>query len=131
MAYDSFTAHHEEQLSSSTAEGSTPLLCTEPVEAASPAVPETSAIISKSGDLRFFSENDTEFLDPRDTKKKQTMQMNETEFQANNDFTSNRVEEHSKKDITKKKKKKKKRTVKATKASGTSNDAFDPDILQA
>lgn len=57
--------------------------------------------------------------------------MNETKFQANNDFTSNCAEEQSKKDITRKKKKKKKRTVNAARASGTSNDAFDPDILQA
>ncbi|XP_048346095.1 jouberin isoform X2 [Sphaerodactylus townsendi] len=122
--------HHEEQLSSRTAEGSTPLQCTEPVEAASPAMPETSAIISKSGDLRFVSENDTESLAPQDPKKtkKQTIQMNEAEFRADYGFTSNSIEEQSKKNITKKKKK---RAGQATRESGTSEDAFDPDVLQA
>uniref|UniRef100_A0ACB8GBZ6 Uncharacterized protein n=1 Tax=Sphaerodactylus townsendi TaxID=933632 RepID=A0ACB8GBZ6_9SAUR len=37
--------HHEEQLSSRTAEGSTPLQCTEPVEAASPAMPEAYQLV--------------------------------------------------------------------------------------
>ncbi|XP_077208099.1 jouberin [Paroedura picta] len=121
-------SHHEEQPSSEIAEDSTPLLCNEPVEAASLVMPETSAIISMSGDPQFVSENDPESLNPQDTKKKtkkQTIQMNKTEFQANNDCTSNRVEEQTKRDTTKKKK----RTVKATSASGTSDDAFDPDIL--
>lgn len=42
MTCDSFAAQYEEQLSSGIAEDSTPLLCAEPVEAASPAMPEVS-----------------------------------------------------------------------------------------
>ncbi|XP_053144451.1 jouberin isoform X2 [Hemicordylus capensis] len=128
---------YKEQLPSGLVEDSTPLLPTDPAEAAaSPVISEMSAVISKSGDQRFISENDTEIdslaiqATKRKTKKK-CIQTNEIEYQADvivlDGFPSNGVVDEPRKDMTKKKKK---RVVKIPSASGTSNDAFEPDSLK-
>ncbi|XP_053237957.1 jouberin isoform X1 [Podarcis raffonei] len=127
---------YEEQLSSGLAEDSTPLLFSELGESASPAMPGMSAYFNKSGDQRFISENDTDYLatqsGKRKTKKKgiQMEQAEATECKANatDNFPSNDVEDEPKKSMVKKRKK---RAVKTASSSGTSNDAFQLDSPKA
>ncbi|XP_042329923.1 jouberin [Sceloporus undulatus] len=118
---------YEEQLSPGVAEDSTPLLSSELAAGASPAVPEISAVINKSGDQRFISENDTDYLATQGAKrktKKKAIQMEEKEYKACDNFPSNAVEDGNKKNMMVKKKK---RSAKTTNGSGTSNEAFQLD----
>ncbi|XP_008112735.2 jouberin isoform X1 [Anolis carolinensis] len=122
---------YEEQPSPGLAGDSTPLLFSELAEGTSPAVPEMSAVISQSGDQRFISENDTDYLTrqgARKKTKKKAIHMEEKEYKANvithDDFPSNDVEDELKKNLMVKRKK---RHVKTTNGSGTSNDAFQLD----
>ncbi|XP_061479908.1 jouberin isoform X2 [Rhineura floridana] len=129
---------YEEQLSSGLAEDSIPLVSSELTEAASPAMPGMSAVITKSGDQRLISENDTYNLATQGTKKKikkidlQTEQTEAKECKANiitlDSFPSNGVEDEPKKSMMKRRKK---RAVKTTSSSGTSNDAFQLDSPKA
>ncbi|KAJ7341958.1 hypothetical protein JRQ81_008029 [Phrynocephalus forsythii] len=122
---------YEKQSSPGLAEDSTPLLPSELAEVASPAMPEMSAIISKSEDQRFISEKDTDYLTTQGTKrktKKKGVQAEEKEYKANlitlDNFPSNGAEDNPKKNLVMTKKK---RSVKTTNASGTSNEAFQLD----
>ncbi|KAH0622319.1 hypothetical protein JD844_024512 [Phrynosoma platyrhinos] len=118
---------YEEQLSLGLAEDSTPFLSSELAGGASPAVPEMSAVINKSGDQRFISENDTDYLATQGAKrktKKKAIQMEEKEYKACDNFPSNAVEDETKKNMMVKKKK---RSAKTTNESGISNDAFQLD----
>ncbi|XP_062980710.1 jouberin isoform X2 [Elgaria multicarinata webbii] len=121
---------YEEQLSPRLADDSAPLISSDLAEAASPTMLGMSAVISKSGDQKFITENDIDNVATQGTKRKtqkKGIQMDEKEYKADvitlDNFPSNNVEDEPKKIMMMKKRKK--RAVKT--ASGTSNDAFQLD----
>ncbi|KAM6467128.1 jouberin isoform 2-T3 [Liasis olivaceus] len=115
---------YEQQQSKGLAEEST-LLSSEFVKVTSPAVPEMLADISKLGDQRFISVNDTDYLAAQITcgQTKKGMDTEEKEYKANDSIPFNGVEDEPKKN----KKKRKKGIVKTTSRNGTSDDGFQLD----
>ncbi|XP_025021966.1 jouberin-like isoform X2 [Python bivittatus] len=115
---------YEQQQSKGLAEEST-LPSSEFVKVTSPAVPEMLADISKLGDQRFISLNDTDYLAAQITcgQTKKGMDTEEKEYKANDSIPFNGVEDEPKKN----RKKRKKGIVKTTSRNGTSDDGFQLD----
>ncbi|XP_063165762.1 jouberin [Candoia aspera] len=115
---------YEQQQSKGLTEEST-LPSSEFVKVTSPAVPEILADISKLGDQRFISVNDTDYLAAQITcgQTKKGMDEEEKEYKANHSIPFNGVEDEPKKN----RKKRKKGIAKATCRSGTSDDGFQLD----
>nr|XP_042704118.1 jouberin isoform X4 [Chrysemys picta bellii] len=129
---------YEKEQSSELVPDSTPLLHSEQTEAEVryPAPHGMSAVITKSGDLKFISEHDTDIDSPvtQVTKKKKRILKNETMENPPNlmaldtpvsSITTNSVENKPRTHGLELKKKK--RAVKNSSASGKTNVAFEPD----
>ncbi|XP_026505325.1 jouberin [Terrapene carolina triunguis] len=129
---------YEKEQSSELVPDSTPLLHHEQTEAEVryPAPHGMSAVITKSGDLKFISEHDTDIDSPvtQVTKKKKRILKNETMENPPNlmaldtpvsSSTTNSVENKPRTHGLELKKKK--RAVKNSSASGKTNVAFEPD----
>lgn len=125
---------YEKEQPSGLVPDSTPLLHSKQTEA------EMSAVITKSGDLKFISEHDTDIDSPvtQGTKKKKRILKNETENQQNviafdtptSSITTDSVENKPRAHEVELKKTKKKRAVKSSSASGKTNVAFEPDCYE-
>ncbi|KYO19050.1 jouberin isoform D [Alligator mississippiensis] len=136
---------YEEEQSLGLVPDSSPLLSSGQTQAGkkSPAPHGMSAVIIQSGDLKFFSEHDTDIESPAThsaKKKKKRTQKNETtenepilmgcETPASS-ITTDGVENESTAHDGELKKKKKKRAVTNSVSSGKANIAFEPDSHKA
>ncbi|XP_067398368.1 LOW QUALITY PROTEIN: jouberin [Emydura macquarii macquarii] len=131
---------HEEEQSSGLVPDSTPLLHSEQTEEEKYPTPHAmSAVITKSGNLKFISERDTDIDSPatQGTKKKKRIVKNDTTENQPNvmaldipalSITTNSVEEEPRTHGVELKKKK--RAVKNSHAGGKTNVAFEPDCYE-